>query len=505
MADPMWRLSNLYKIIIKGDDEDEDGLVIQFKPNRAQRRFIDRLHHRNIILKARQLGFTTLIALVWLDHALFNANSRCGIIAQDRDAAKVIFRDKVKFAYQNLPEALRNAMPLAADNADELLFAHNNSSIRVATSMRSGTLHRLHISEFGKICAKFPGKAKEVVTGSIPAVPLNGITIIESTAEGAEGKFHDMTQRAIKLGEQDRELTKRDWRFHFFPWWQEERYRMSPDNVVITKKDHDYFAKIEASESVVIDLEQRAWYVATRDADFVGNEENMLQEYPSTPKEAFEVSAEGCYYTNQLTLARKQGRVCNIPVLGIPVNTFWDIGNSDGTAIWFHQQVGMEDRFIDYYEGHGEDLRHYLKYMQDSGYIWNKHFLPHDAKHERLGLKNKSIETQLKAGGLRNIVIVPVTPSINAAIQLTRENFVSAYFDETACKDGLARLAGYKKRWNTQAGRWSDEPMHDINSEGADAFRQWAQAKAAGLITLVGSVQRTVIPAFEPINSAYGY
>lgn len=79
--------------------------------------------------------------------------------------------------------------PLAADNADELLFAHNNSSIRVATSMRSGTIHRLHVSEFGKICAKYPDKAKEVVTGSIPAVPTNGVLVIESTAEGREGEF----------------------------------------------------------------------------------------------------------------------------------------------------------------------------------------------------------------------------------------------------------------------------------------------------------------------------
>src|SRR4051812_10196829 len=81
LSDPMWRISNLYKILIKGEEGD-DNLVLQFKPNRAQRRFISRLHHRNIILKARQLGFTTLIAIVWLDHALFNANVRCGIIAQ---------------------------------------------------------------------------------------------------------------------------------------------------------------------------------------------------------------------------------------------------------------------------------------------------------------------------------------------------------------------------------------------------------------------------------------
>lgn len=504
MADPMWRLSNLYRIIVKGDNGEDDGLVVQFKPNRAQRRFLARLHHRNIILKARQLGFTTLIAIAWLDHALFNPNSRCGIIAQDREAAKIIFRDKVKFAYENLPPQLLAAMPVKADNADELHFAHNNSSIRVATSMRSGTIHRLHISEFGKICAKFPEKAKEVVTGSIPAVPLSGITIIESTAEGAEGRFYDMTQKAIALDEQAKPLTERDWRFHFFPWWQEERYRMDAAGVVMTRKDHDYFDKIEVEENTQIDMDQRAWYVATRDADFVGNEENMKQEYPSTPKEAFEASAEGCYYTNQLTTMRRQGRVLRIPVLNVPVNTFWDVGNSDGTAIWFHQQVGMEDRFIGYYEGHGEDLTHYARYLQDTGYLWNKHFLPHDAGHVRLGERNKSIEDQLKGLGLRNTVIVPVTPSVNTAIQLTRQEMTTAYFDEVGCKQGLERLAGYKKRWNEKAGRWSDEPMHDANSEGADAFRQWAQAKAGGLITLHGSRPAPNVMPYQPVSSGMG-
>lgn len=503
MADPMWRLSNLYKIIIKGDDAETD-LVVQFKPNRAQRRFIERLHHRNIILKARQLGFTTLIAIVWLDHALFNANSRCGIVAQDRDSAEVIFRDKVKFAYENLPDALRKAMPLKADNAKELLFAHNNSSIRVATSMRSGTIHRLHISEFGKICAKFPDKAKEVMTGSIPAVPLSGITVIESTAEGAEGRFYDLTQKAIAMDEQGKELTERDWRFHFFPWWQEPRYRMDPSLVVIGDKDHAYFEKVEAEMRTNIDAEQRAWYVATRDADFVGNEDNMLQEYPSTPKEAFEVSSEGCYYSAQLTAARKRGRVLRIPVLDVPVNTFWDIGNSDGTAIWFHQQVGMEDRFIGYYEAHGEDLKHYMRYLQDTGHLWNKHFLPHDAKHVRLGIQNKSTQKQLEELGLRNTVVLPACESINAAIQLTRQHFATAYFDEVGCKDGLKRLAGYKKRWNATTSRWHDEPLHDANSEGADAFRQWAQAKAAGLITMLGSTRQIAVPRHQPTTPGMG-
>lgn len=485
LSDPMWRICNLYKIIVKGTDG-EPGLVQPFKPNKAQMRFIERLHHRNIILKARQLGFTTLIAIIWLDHALFNANSRCGIIAQDREAAEVVFRDKVKFAYDNLPPELKAAMPLARDSATELLFAHNNSSVRVATSMRSGTIHRLHISEFGKICAKYPDKAAEVITGSIPAVPLSGITIIESTAEGAEGEFHDMTQRAMALADQGKTLTERDYRFHFFPWWGDDSYRMGTANVVITERDHKYFDSIEASQSTTLDDRQRAWYVATRDTDFAGSAERMWQEYPSTPKEAFQVSTAGCYYTDQITAARKKGRILSIPDVSVPVNTFWDIGNSDGCAIWLEQTVGMESRFIGYLEAHGETLKHYVKLLQDTGHVFNKHFLPHDAAHKRLSDTNKSTKQMLEDLGLRNIVIVPVITDINTGIQITREAFGSAYFDEAGCKLGLQRLENYKKKWNATDGRWSNEPKHDANSEGADAFRQWAQAKLKGLVTKSG-------------------
>lgn len=197
LADPWWRLTSgqLYKIMIKGDDG-ETNLVAPFIPNTPQLDLLANLHTRNNILKARQLGFTTLIEIFLLDCALFKANVRAAVIAQSEDVAKTIFRDKVSFAYKNLPASLRAAMPLERDSASELLFAHNNSSVRVATSARSGTLQYLHISEFGKICAKFPDRADEVITGSIPAVPTNGMVFIESTAEGQDGHFLQDIQKS---------------------------------------------------------------------------------------------------------------------------------------------------------------------------------------------------------------------------------------------------------------------------------------------------------------------
>ena len=466
----------LYNIMIKGDG-DEEELVIPFIPNDSQLKLLRTLHTRNLILKARQLGFTTLIAIYFLDCALFRANVRAGVIAQTDDAAKTIFRDKIQFAYLNLPQALREVMPLGRDSQSELLFAHNNSSIRVATSMRSGVLQYLHVSEFGKICAEFPIRAKEVITGSIPTVPANGIVFIESTAEGREGEFFEMSQRAEKLDQQGKELKEKDFRFHFYPWWVEERYRTDPSGVLITQRDNEYFDRIESEMGCTLTIEQRAWWCMTRDSEFSGQEEKMWQEYPSTPKEAFQRSVLGCYYTVQMTVARKQGRITSVPYRpGHPVNTFWDIGNGDGTAIWFHQRIGQFDNFIKFIEGWGEPYSYYVAEMQKLGWIWGIHYLPHDAKHERQGQEdNRSPKKMLEQLGLKNIEIVPAVADLSHGIQLVRDAFSTCWFDEAGCKEGIAHLDQYRKTWSKTNNRFTDTPKKDVHTEGADAFRQFAQ------------------------------
>ncbi|MCK5501448.1 MAG: hypothetical protein KAI82_09400, partial [Tritonibacter mobilis] len=258
-----WRIfsGQLYKIMTKAD-EYNDGQIIPFEPNMAQRQFIENLHYRNVILKARQLGFTTLIAILWLDHALFVENQRVGIIAHTKDDASVIFRDKVRFAYDQLPDEVRAMFPVKTANKSELHFGHNNSSIRVSVSMRSGTIHRLHISEMGKIAAKFPAKAVEIVTGSLPAVPMYGIAVIESTAEGRQGEFFEIATRAEKRAYDARPLTPKEFRFHFFPWHFMLEYQApANDNTPVSVADHQYFDEVEQSAGVKLSLRQRQWYV----------------------------------------------------------------------------------------------------------------------------------------------------------------------------------------------------------------------------------------------------
>lgn len=496
LADPEWRLFSgcLYKIIVKGEPirndrgeviDEGESFVMPFKPNRAQRRFVRRLWHRNLILKARQLGFTTLIAIMWLDHALWNGNQRCGMIAQDRETAEAIFRDKVVFAYDHLPEEIRQRFPLARASTKELLFAHNNSSIRVATSVRGGTIHRLHVSEFGKICAKFPAKADEVVTGSFQAVPLSGIIVVESTAEGQDGEFYRMCQRAQALVTAGMKLTAGQYRFHFYAWWQDPAYRMDPAGVSISDEQHDYFNEIEQLMDCKVDLGQRAWYVEKLANEFSGAEDRMWREYPSTPQEAFQQSTAGNYYAKDLILLRKRGGILHVPTLDLPVFTFWDIGAGDGTAIWFMQVSRTEDRFIGYYEEHDEDLRHYARELQRRGHVYGAHFLPHDADHKRLGDYNRSVKEQLQALLPGHVfLIVPRVTELMTGVHLVRKHLKSAWFDLEGTKEGVERLSNYKKKYSRAENRFLDGTPDKSNgcSEGADAFRQWAQAKELGLI-----------------------
>lgn len=505
LNDPVWRLQNLYRIISKGSDDDE-GVEMRFVPNRAQRRLIKRLHSRNIVLKARQVGITTLITLLWLDTALFsNEPMRCGIIAHEKDAAEAIFRDKVVYAYEHLPPALRERFPLTKQSASEMQFGHNGASIRVATSMRSGTMHRLLVSELGKISVKYPHKAKEVVTGSLPTVPKNGIAVVESTAEGEDGTFFDMTQIAIATQEQGRALSKRDYKFHFFPWWETPEYSLTEADsrsIIFTDADMAYFLQTEGQIGQALSPGQRAWYVATRRNDFADEAPLMWQEYPSTPKEAFQKSTEGCYYSTQLAAARRQNRIReSLPIEAVPVNTFWDLGKGDMTTIWLHQRVGPENRFIGYYEDSGEDLSHYAVWLQEQGYVYGTHYLPHEAAHRRMGQTpdtSRTLEEMVQAllPGHKT-AIVPRVTALQYGIQATRNVFASCYFDEARCRQGLKRLGAYRKRWDKVRGRWSEEDESNDDTHGADAFRQFGQEADGGNV-FAGAV----VAAAAAINAA---
>lgn len=307
LSNPWWRLNNLYKI------ENEKGQLVIFKMRPAQRKLFETMHSRNIVLKARQLGFSTAIDIYLLDQALFSKNLKCGIIAQDKQAAGEIFRTKIAIPFDHLPGWLRGTFKVterrSGANGGYILFAHG-SSIQVATSFRSGTVQRLHISEHGKICAKYPAKAKEVRTGTLNAIHDGCIVFIESTAEGVGGDFHSMSTRSLELAQSNIDLTDQDYRFHFFAWWQDPKYQAPvPDGGLRLSKYHrEYFAAVEQAMGIILLDEQIQWYIRKE----IEQQEEMKQEFPSTPSEAFLTSGRRVFAAINVMKAEGQ---CKPPLL----------------------------------------------------------------------------------------------------------------------------------------------------------------------------------------------
>jgi hypothetical protein len=463
--DPRWRLSNLYKIT------DKAGKAVQFQPNDSQLAFLDDVHSLNIILKARQLGFTTLCCLIYLDAAIFKPNTRAGVIAHKLDDSKVIFRDKIKFPYDNLDDGLKELVATRQDSADTLTLA-NNSSIRVSTSMRSGTLQYLHVSEFGKICSQYPEKAREIVTGALNTVQAGQFVVIESTAEGQEGAFYEMVQRARAQQADATPLTDLDYKFHFFPWWKDRDYALTNPYFRIAKEDQEYFDKLSA-QGIGTTPEQRAWYV--KKAETQGGD--MRREYPSTPEEAFEQALEGAYFSNEMLTAHKQKRIGSFPYKpGHVVNTFWDLGRNDFNTIWFHQFVDGYHRFIDYYENSGEFIGHYVSYLKEwareRDATYGEHYVPHDGDRQSLWLENGTLAVMDSLGFRPNVVERPSLKllSINAA----RSKLAESVFDEQRCDTGIKRMKSYRKEWDDLRGVWKDKPRHDDASHGADGYQTFA-------------------------------
>lgn len=484
-----WRIfsGRLYLITTKGDDapDDEPEIAVPFRPNAGQRLLLANLHNRNIILKARQMGFSTLIEIMALDQALFNADQEVVVIAHTKDAATKLYRKKVCFAYDRLPACVRENVPTVERSQTQMVFA-NGSSIEVTSSARGGTPHFLHVSEMGKIAAKFPDKATEITTGSLQGVPKSGLVFIESTAEGKSGAFYTMSQRAEKAKAEGKSLSQSDYRFHFFAWWMMPEYRLSLAEAKRTKisaLEHAYFDRIEGEMDEAIDLEQRAWYISKRDNDFADKPDLMWREYPSSPEECWQASTEGKYLANQMARARKEGRIGRYPLLRhVPVNTFWDLGATDDTAVWLHQRVGAMDHFPAFIEASGEGYLHFVLKLEAMGCIWGTHYLPHDASAKHQGEEQVfSAVSQLRA--MRpswTFVVVPRVQTIQHGIDLLRDDMATHCYDEVGCKEGIEHIDNYSREYNIRLQVWADSPRHDEHSHAADALRQKAQGFVAG-------------------------
>ncbi len=463
-ADRRWRLNNLYYI------QDKLGEVVLFRLNEAQSALLDDLHYLNIILKARQMGFSTFILILALDCCMFNSNFNAGLVADTLDNAKGLLK-RIKFAYERLPAEIKTVVPIKTDNATEIEF-QNGSGIEVGVSLRSGTKNFIHVSEYGKICAKAPEKAKEIKSGTLNTSAPRQLVFIESTAEGRSGDFYDKTQQARSLVDAGKVLGDLDYRFHFFPWWEDATYQVSQEHL-ITEEDAKYFADLKAEYGIELTEPQKWWYAAKK----VEQGDDMWKEYPSTPEEAFKAAKDGAYFAKEMRNLRQLGRIGAFPfVPGIAVNTMWDFGLGDTQTIWLHQEVAGENRFVGYFEDSGMGLGHYFNWLERwramRNATWGQHLAPHDVDHRRQTATSGQAETiRTMAAGLGyTFETVERNPDKINSIQSIRTKLPSCSFDEAGCAKGIIHLENYSRDWDEKLGAWKNHPRHDEHSHGADAF-----------------------------------
>ncbi len=183
-----------------------------------------------------------------------------------------------------------------------------------------------------------------------------------------------------------------------------------------------------------------------------------------------DAAIKGAYYTAELSKARTEGRITRVPYDPLlPVDTDWDLGVGDSTAIWFTQSLRSgEVRVIDYYENTGEGIPHYARALREKGYTYGEHWAPHDIRVRELGTGKSRRDTARNHG-----IDFDIVPNIGLddGIDAVRLLLPRCWFDEDKCRLGLDALTFYRKAYHERLQQFSDRPVHDYASHGADAFR----------------------------------
>lgn len=212
----------------------------------------------------------------------------------------------------------------------------------------------------------------------------------------------------------------------------------------------------------------------------------------------FDAAITGAVYGSQISDADKAGRILpSLPIADTPVNTAWDLGYDDATAIWWWQVAGNEIRWLDYYENSGQDIPHYCAVVKERGKrypVAGKHYVPHDAANELLAAGGRSIVQQAYALGVKMFVVAAT--SQQNGIEALRKTLETSWFDAGRCDDvkypadggnsGLDALRQYQFEFDTDKKVFRSKPRHDWASHAADAAE------------IVGQVWRKQLEDLEP-------
>lgn len=180
--------------------------------------------------------------------------------------------------------------------------------------------------------------------------------------------------------------------------------------------------------------------------------------------------SDACYYSHSIHFLHQNNMVTDVPYMPThPVQTYWDIGYSDYTSIWFIQIINGNIRVIDFEQNNGEHPAYYAELLNSKGYHYDTHYLPHDAKQQRMGM-TRTIASQLWDAGLKGRVSYTKKSRGISDIQATRNFIKRCFFDYKKAALGIDMLKNYRRKYNQDLKKYDDQPLHDWASHASDAF-----------------------------------
>ena len=493
--DPCWRLGHLYSIRTR------EGAIIPFRPRLQQQQIIHLIYRQDyrriIILKARQLGFSTLLGVVCADRLCFGTGQQISLIDQTLEDARHKLRDITLVAYESLDPALKKELPITRSNTGELAVKFTRHEEAKSNTMFAGTHARggansfLWVSEWGVIQATDLARSEEILTGALPSVG-DGVCVVETTWKGGRnGHLWSLVKSALETPEDQKGPL--DWRVVFFPWQNEPSYCDAIPRP-LREETQRYFA-----DKPDITPGQQSWYQRKR------AELGMFikREYPTMLEECFQAPVEGAIYAEQIDKLRAEEAIRPWIVDNSSLtHTCWDLGSPINTVVWYFQLVGADEiRVVDCDMDLDLAPVERVARMLAKGHLYGSHFLPHDALATQKS--GRTFLSELKEAGLANLKAVPRTDDVWVGVNRLRQMLPRFSFRVPQCERGLEALCNYRTMRETSTGLARDEPVHDFSSHACDALRVVAEAEMAHMLSSAGSTGTSARK--QPVKVIFGF
>ena len=398
------------------------NVTIPYQPRKQQAFIHTELdkHRFSVLCCHRRFGKTVMLINHLIKSCMTNNNHqpRFAYIAPTYSQAKKIAWDYLKHYTKNLPNTKYNETELRAD-------FFNGSRIQLLSSENPDSIRGIYLD--GAVVDEASQVSRELIDEVIrPAIAdRKGWMSLCSTPKGMNNIFYDLYLKA--------------------------------------QSDEDWFLyTAKASETGLVDDDElkaalsvmgQATYNQEFECSFIGN-------------------VKGSIYGELISKLEDEKRIARVPHdPSYPVNTAWDLGYNDSTAILFYQNVGHAINIIDSYENNNKAFPHYAQILKEKDYTYNEHIGPHDLDQTDFatGRTRREVAYQL---GLR-FKIAPKL-SIEDGIHAVKMLLPRCYIDVDNCKKFINALRHYHRKYKEKDRMYSAKPNHDWSSHFNDALRTLA-------------------------------